>query len=64
VLILGPHTADVKRSLHRHDRYLLQVRAPEESKYLWDYAWLVKTIPAAEAFPLVKQQKCPLVTSR
>jgi branched-chain amino acid transport system substrate-binding protein len=47
--------------LHRHDMYLLQVKAPEESKYPWDYARVVKTIPAAEAFPSVEQQKCPLV---
>ncbi len=46
--------------LHRHDMYLLQVKAPEESKYPWDYARIVKTIPAAEAFPTVEQQKCPL----
>lgn len=49
---------------HPHDVYLLQVKAPEESKYPWDYATVVKTIPAAEAFPSVAQQKCPLVTSR
>jgi branched-chain amino acid transport system substrate-binding protein len=47
--------------LHRHDMYLLQVKAPEESKYPWDYARVVKTIPAAEAFPSVEQQKCAFV---
>ncbi len=46
--------------LHRHDMYLLQVKAPEESKYPWDYARIVKTIPAAEAFPTVEQQRCSL----
>ncbi len=50
--------------LHRHDMYLVQVKAPEESKYPWDYVRVVKTIPAAEAFPTVAQQKCPLAAGR
>ena len=37
------------------------VKAPAESKYPWDYYKIVKTIPAAEAFPSVEQQACPLV---
>jgi branched-chain amino acid transport system substrate-binding protein len=47
--------------LHRHDMYLVQVKSPEESKKPWDYYKVLKTIPAAEAFPTVEQQKCPLV---
>jgi branched-chain amino acid transport system substrate-binding protein len=47
--------------LHRHDMYLARVKAPGESKYPWDYYTIVKTIPAAEAFPSVEAQKCPLV---
>jgi branched-chain amino acid transport system substrate-binding protein len=47
--------------LHRHDMYLVRVKAPNESKYPWDYYQLVKTIPASEAFPSVEAQKCPLV---
>jgi branched-chain amino acid transport system substrate-binding protein len=47
--------------LHRHDMYLVQVKTPEESKQPWDYYKVLKTIPAAEAFPTVEQQKCPLV---
>jgi branched-chain amino acid transport system substrate-binding protein len=47
--------------LHRHDMYLVQVKSPEESKVPWDYYKVLKTIPAAQAFPSVVQQKCPLV---
>ena len=44
--------------LHRHDMYLAQVKSPAESKYPWDYYKILKTIPAAQAFPTVEQQKC------
>ena len=44
--------------LHRHDMYLVQVKSPEESKGPWDYYKILKTIPAAQAFPTVEQQKC------
>jgi branched-chain amino acid transport system substrate-binding protein len=47
--------------LHRHDMFLARVKAPEESKYPWDYYAIAKRIPAAEAFPSVEMQKCPLV---
>jgi branched-chain amino acid transport system substrate-binding protein len=47
--------------LFRHDMFLVQVKTPEESKYPWDYYKVVKRIPAAEAFPTVEMQKCPLV---
>ena len=47
--------------LHRHPMYLVRVKAPNQSKYPWDYYEIVKTIPAAEAFPTVEQQACPLV---
>jgi len=47
--------------LFRHDMYLVQVKAPAESKYPWDYYRIVKTIPAAQAFPSVEAQACPLV---
>jgi branched-chain amino acid transport system substrate-binding protein len=45
--------------LFRHDMYLAQVKSPQESKYPWDYYKIVKTIPAAQAFPTVEQQACP-----
>jgi branched-chain amino acid transport system substrate-binding protein len=49
--------------LHRHDMYLVQVKTPEESKYPWDYYKVLKTIPAAQAFPTVEQQKCAVAKS-
>jgi branched-chain amino acid transport system substrate-binding protein len=53
--VIGPD------GLHRHDMFLARVKAPEESKYPWDYYAITKRIPAAEAFPTVEMQKCPLV---
>ncbi len=47
--------------LHRHAMYLVRVKPPQESKYPWDYYQIVKEIPAAQAFPSVEAQKCPLV---
>jgi branched-chain amino acid transport system substrate-binding protein len=42
--------------LFRHDMYLARVKSPEQSKKPWDYYEIVKTIPAAEAFPTVEMQ--------
>src|SRR5512145_575082 len=50
--------------LHRHEMHLVRVKAPNESKYPWDYYQVVKTIPAAEAFPTIEQQACPLVKKK
>jgi branched-chain amino acid transport system substrate-binding protein len=50
--------------LLRHDMYLAQVKAPNDSKYPWDYYKIVQTIPAAQAFPTVEQQKCPLAVKK
>ena len=44
-----------------HPAYLLQVKKPAESKYPWDYARIVATIPAEEAFRPLAQSECPLV---
>jgi branched-chain amino acid transport system substrate-binding protein len=49
--------------LHRHEMYLVQVKKPAESKQPWDYYKILKTIPAAEAFPTVEMQKCPLAAT-
>jgi branched-chain amino acid transport system substrate-binding protein len=43
---------------------LVQVKAPAESKYPWDYYKIIKRIPAAEAFPSVEAQKCPLAAKK
>jgi branched-chain amino acid transport system substrate-binding protein len=44
-----------------HPMYLWEVKKPEESKGPWDYAKLVKTIPADEAWRPLDQGGCPLV---
>ena len=44
-----------------HDMYLMQVKAPGESKEPWDYFKLVQTIPGDEAFTKLANSKCPLV---
>ncbi len=44
-----------------HPAYLLQVKKLEESKYPWDYARILATIPAEEAFRPLSQSDCPLV---
>jgi branched-chain amino acid transport system substrate-binding protein len=56
--IIGPD------GLHRHPMYLARVKTPAESKYPWDYYTIVKAIPAAEAFPSVEAQKCPLAAKK
>jgi len=43
--------------------YLFQVKAPEESKYPWDYYKLLRTTPANEAFRPLDQGGCSLVHS-
>jgi branched-chain amino acid transport system substrate-binding protein len=47
--------------LHRHEMYLVRVKAPEQSKAAWDYYEIVKKIPPEEAFPSIEAQACPLV---
>ena len=42
------------------DMYLLQVKAPQESKGRWDYMKLVATIPGDEAFRPMSEGGCPL----
>ncbi|MNS73057.1 hypothetical protein D3C72_1064860 [compost metagenome] len=44
-----------------HDMYLMEVKAPSESKTPWDYLKLVATVPAEEAFQPLSQSRCPLV---
>ncbi len=45
-----------------HDAYLLEVKAPAESKYAGDLYKVKATIPAAEAFRPLKEGSCPLVS--
>ncbi len=56
--VIGPD------GLHRHDAFLVQVKSPADSKYPWDYYKIIKKIPAAEAFPSVAAQGCPLAVKK
>jgi branched-chain amino acid transport system substrate-binding protein len=42
-----------------HDMYLTQVKSPEESKYPWDYARVVTTIPGEQAYQPLSENRCP-----
>ncbi len=44
-----------------HDMYLWEIKAPQESKYPWDYYKLRATIPAEKAFRPLEQSTCKLV---
>jgi len=44
-----------------HDFYLIQVKAPSESKAPWDYYRVLRTIPGDEAAIPLADSKCPLV---
>jgi branched-chain amino acid transport system substrate-binding protein len=45
-----------------HPVYLLQAKAPQESKEPWDYFKIVSTIPAERAFRPLEQGHCPLTS--
>jgi branched-chain amino acid transport system substrate-binding protein len=44
-----------------HDMYLARVKAPEESKYPWDYYEIVRVIPGEQAFRPMEDGGCPYV---
>jgi branched-chain amino acid transport system substrate-binding protein len=44
-----------------HDMYLVEVKAPAESKGPWDFYKVKGTIPADEAFQPLTASRCPLV---
>lgn len=46
-----------------HPVYLLQAKAPAESKEAWDYFKVVSTIPGDRAFRPLADGKCPLVSA-
>ncbi len=46
------------------DMYLMQAKAPEESKGEWDLVKMVATVPGSEAFRPLDQGDCPLVTKK
>ena len=43
-----------------HNMYLLQVKAPAESKKPWDYLKVVKTLPGDEIFTTKAESRCKL----
>lgn len=43
-----------------HDMFLMQVKAPAESKYPWDYYKLVATVPGEQAFATKAESRCAL----
>jgi branched-chain amino acid transport system substrate-binding protein len=43
-----------------YDMFLMQVKAPSESKYPWDYVKIVERVPAAQAFTTKAESKCAL----
>jgi hypothetical protein len=47
-----------------HDMYLMQVKAPSESKYPWDYYKMVATIPGDQAFQPLEKSTCSLLRKR
>jgi branched-chain amino acid transport system substrate-binding protein len=47
-----------------HDLYLVQVKAPAEQRYPWDYYRVLETIPADQAFRPLQDGGCPLVRQR
>jgi branched-chain amino acid transport system substrate-binding protein len=44
-----------------HDMYLVEVKAPSESKAAWDYYKVLRRIPAEEAAQPLSDSKCSLV---
>ena len=53
------------REDHRkiHPAYLFEVKAPSESRGLWDFYKLRATVPAEEAFRPIAEGGCPMVRS-
>ena len=43
-----------------HDMYLMQVKAPGESKEPWDYYKIAATIPGEQAFVTKQESRCAL----
>ena len=47
--------------LMQHSMYVMQVKAPSESKYPWDYYKVVQTMSGEEAFGKLSDSTCPLL---
>jgi branched-chain amino acid transport system substrate-binding protein len=46
------------------DMYLMQAKAPDESKAEWDLAKIIATVPGNEAFRPMSEGGCPLVSGK
>jgi branched-chain amino acid transport system substrate-binding protein len=44
-----------------HDMYLMQVKAPAESKARWDYYKPVATLAGSDIYTSLEESTCPLV---
>ncbi|PWK37487.1 amino acid/amide ABC transporter substrate-binding protein (HAAT family) [Cupriavidus plantarum] len=44
-----------------HDMYLFEVKAPNESRYPWDYYKVLATVPGDQAFMPASKSQCPLM---
>lgn len=44
-----------------HDMFLVQVKAPVDSKEPWDFYKILKTVPGEEAFRPLSVSDCPYV---
>lgn len=44
-----------------HDMYLVEVKAPGESKGKWDYYKVLRTIPGEQAYQPLSESRCPMV---
>ncbi len=44
-----------------HDTYVVEVKAPKESRGAWDYYKVVKTVPGEQAFMPLSESQCKLV---
>jgi branched-chain amino acid transport system substrate-binding protein len=44
-----------------HDFYLMEAKAPEDSKGSWDYYKVLRRIPAEEAAQPLSESRCSLI---
>jgi branched-chain amino acid transport system substrate-binding protein len=47
-----------------HDMFIVQVKAPAESKEPWDFYKIIETIPGDQAFRPLAASDCPYVKAR
>jgi branched-chain amino acid transport system substrate-binding protein len=47
-----------------HDMFLVRVKAPDQSKYPWDYQEILARIPGDKAFRPLAEAGCPLTAGK